>query len=106
MNVCIKIYPAKKGDCFLISFEETEEEKKYLLIDCGYVDTFQKYLKNDLIKIGESGANLKKLILTHIDADHIQGAIRFLKDSSAERFITIKEVWHNRYRHLNEQKDG
>lgn len=37
MNVCVKIYPAKKDDCFLISFGETEEEKKYLLIDCGYV---------------------------------------------------------------------
>ena len=69
MNVHIKIYPATNGDCFLLSFWETEDEKKHLLIDCGYVDTFQKYLKNDLIKIGESGGTLEKLILTHIDAD-------------------------------------
>ena len=55
MNVYIKIYQAKNGDCFLICFGETVEEKKHLLIDCGYVDTFQKYLKNDLIKIGKSG---------------------------------------------------
>ncbi|MCW3466197.1 AVAST type 1 anti-phage system MBL fold metallo-hydrolase Avs1a [Chitinophaga nivalis] len=106
MNVNIKIYPAKNGDCFLISFGKTDEEKEYLLIDCGYVDTFQKYLKNDLIKIGNGGGILEKLILTHIDADHIQGAIRFLKDNNAERFITIKEVWHNTYRHLSEQKEG
>lgn len=106
MNVYIKIYPAKNGDCFLISFGETVEEKKHLLIDCGYVDTFQKYLKNDLIKISKSGATLEKLILTHIDADHIQGAIRLLKDNNDERFIKIKEVWHNTYRHLSEQKEG
>ena len=105
MNVYAKIYPAKNCDCFLISFGETEEEKKHLLIDCGYVDTFQKYLKDDLIKIGKSGGTLEKLILTHIDADHIQGAIRLLKDNNAERFITIKEVWHNTYRHLIEQKE-
>lgn len=77
-----------------------------MLIDCGYVDTFQKYLKRDLIEIGKSGGTLEKLILTHIDADHIQGAIRFLKDNNAEGFITIKDVWHNTYRHLIEQKEG
>ena len=106
MSITIKCYPAKNGDCFLISFGENEEEKKHLLIDCGYVDTFQKYLKHDLIQIAKCGKTLEKLILTHIDADHIQGAIRLLKDNSAERFITIKEVWHNTYRHLYEQKEA
>lgn len=106
MTIIINCYPAKNGDCLLISFGETVKEKKHLLIDCGYVDTFQKYLKNDLIQTGESGATLEKLILTHIDADHIQGAIRLLKDNNSERFITIKEVWHNTYRHLYEQKEN
>lgn len=106
MEVNVKIYPAKNGDCFLISFGETAAEKKHLLIDCGYVDTFQNYLKDDLIKIGKCGETLEKLILTHIDADHIQGAIRLLKDNNAEKFITIKEVWHNTFRHLNEQKEA
>lgn len=106
MNVDIKIYPAKNGDCFLVSFGEKAAEKMHLLIDCAYVDTFQKYLKDDLIKIGKSGGALEKLILTHIDADHIQGAIRLLKDNNAEKFIAIKEVWHNTYRHLCVQKEG
>lgn len=106
MTIKITAYPAKNGDCFLVNFGETEAEKKHLLIDCGYVDTFQKYLKDDLIKIGKSGGTIEKLILTHIDADHIQGAIRLLKDNNAERFITIKEVWHNTYRHLSEQKEA
>jgi len=106
MNVSVKIYPAKNGDCFLISIGESEKEQKNLLIDCGYVDTFHKYLKDDLILFGKSGATLEKLILTHIDADHIQGAIRLLKDNNTERFITIKEVWHNTYRHLSNQEDG
>lgn len=106
MFVNVKTYPAKNGDCFLISFWETEKEKHYLLIDCAYVDTFQKYLKDDLIQIGKSGGTLEKLILTHIDADHIQGSIRLFKDNNAEKFIAIKEVWHNTYRHLSEQKEG
>ncbi|GAB3716350.1 hypothetical protein GCM10027592_57580 [Spirosoma flavus] len=106
MLILIKSYPAKNGDCFLISFGETEKERKHLLIDCGYVDTFQKYLKDDLIKIGKNEGTLEKLILTHIDADHIQGAIRLLKDNNAKKFIAIKEVWHNTYRHLSGQKEG
>lgn len=106
MSITIKCYPAKNGECFLVSFGETTEVKKHLLIDCGYVNTFQKYLKNDLIKTGESGGTLEKLILTHIDADHIQGAIRLLKDNNIEKFITINEVWHNTYRHLSGQKEG
>lgn len=106
MSITIKCYPAKNGDCFLVSFGETEAEKKHLLIDCAYVDTFQKYLKDDLIKIGKSGGTLENLILTHIDADHIQGAIRLLKDNNAEKFIAIKDVWHNTYRHLCVQKEG
>lgn len=106
MSINIRCYPAKNGDCFLICIGETDEEKKYLLIDCGYVETFQNYLKDDLIKIGKNGGTLEKLILTHIDADHIQGAIRLFKDNNAEKFIAIKEVWHNTYRHLSEQKEG
>lgn len=105
MTIKIKSYPAKNGDCFLINFGETEE-KKNILIDCGYVDTFKNYLKNDLIKISESGGTIEKLILTHIDADHIQGAIRLLKDNNAKKIITIKDVWHNTYRHLREQNEG
>ena len=104
--ITIKCYPAKNGDCLLVSFGETEEEKKHLLIDCAYVDTFQKYLKDDLIKIAISGGTLEKLILTHIDADHIQGAIRLLKNNNVQKFIEIKEVWHNTYRHLCVQKEG
>jgi len=106
MFIEIICYPAKNGDCFLVSFGEIAAEKKHLLIDCGYVNTFQKYLKDDLKKIGESGGALEKLIITHIDADHIQGAKRLLKDNNAENFIAIREVWHNTYRHLCVQKES
>lgn len=105
MPITIKFYPAKNGDCFLISFGEIEKQKTHLLIDCGYVDTFQNYLKDDLIEIGKGGETLEKLILTHIDADHIQGAIKLLSDNNVEKFISIKEVWHNTYRHLVKAKE-
>lgn len=106
MNVYIIAYPAKNGDCFLISYGEENCGQKHFLIDCGYIDTITTYLKNDLVKIGEKGEFLEKMILTHIDADHIQGAIRLLKDNNFERFIEIKEIWHNTFRHLFEKKQA
>lgn len=104
MNTNIVAYPAKNGDCFLISYGEEEKEQKHLLIDCGYADTIKNYLKEDLTRIGTKGEILEKLILTHIDADHIQGAIRLLKDNNSQKFIEIKEIWHNTFRHLFEKK--
>lgn len=104
MKISIVVYPAKNGDCFLISYGEQEKEQKHLLIDCGYADTIKNYLKEDLTRIDKKGEILEKLILTHIDADHIQGAIRLLKDNNSQKFIEIKEIWHNTFRHLFEKK--
>lgn len=104
MKTNIVVYPAKNGDCFLISYGEEEKGQKHLLIDCGYADTIKNYLKEDLTSIGTKGEILEKLILTHIDADHIQGAIRLLKDNNSQKFIEIKEIWHNTFRHLFEKK--
>jgi beta-lactamase superfamily II metal-dependent hydrolase len=103
MLIAIKIYPAKDGDCFLLSYGEEKQNQKYLLIDCGYADSVKNYLKEDLIRIGQKGEVLEKLILTHIDADHIGGAIRLLKDNNSTKFIEIKEIWHNTFRHFFEK---
>lgn len=52
-----------------------------------------------MVEIANNGECLEKLIITHIDSDHIWGAIPFLKDNQGG-FIEIKEVWHNTFRHL------
>ncbi|MCK6600141.1 MAG: MBL fold metallo-hydrolase [Bdellovibrionaceae bacterium] len=104
MNISVVSYPAKNGDCFLVSFGQGESQK-HLLIDCGFADTVTNYLKNDLKNLSSKNEVLEKLILTHIDADHIQGAIKLLKDNNSEKFIEIKEVWHNTFRHLFEKNE-
>ncbi|WP_416731779.1 MBL fold metallo-hydrolase [Fictibacillus sp. JL2B1089] len=94
----IKMYPAKNGDCFLIS--AGDKVKKHILIDCGYVETYEKYLKKDLLKIAQRKEKINLMVVTHIDADHISGAIKFIEDNNRERYIHIDEVWFNAYRHL------
>lgn len=102
MFINIKSYPAKNGDCFLIAYRHNQKQK-HILIDCGYIDTVSNYLKGDLIEIGKKSENIERLILTHIDADHIQGAIKLLRDNNSEKFIKIKDIWHNTFRHLFEK---
>ncbi|MFV8259819.1 MBL fold metallo-hydrolase [Aerococcus viridans] len=94
----IKMYPAKNGDCFLIS--TGDKVKKHILIDCGYVETYEMFLKKDLIEIAQRKEKINLMVVTHIDADHISGAIRFIEDNNRQRFINIDEVWFNTYRHL------
>jgi beta-lactamase superfamily II metal-dependent hydrolase len=102
MIIKIKSYPALNGDSFLISFGT--DKQRHILIDCGYVDTYLSYIKKDLISIAKNEECIDKLIITHIDSDHIQGAIKLLEQNNEEKFIDIKEVWHNSYRHLIDQK--
>lgn len=98
----IKSYPAKNGDCFLISAGAIK--KTHILIDCGYVDTYESFLKKDLMEIAQRNEKINLMIVTHIDSDHISGAIKFIDDNNRDRFIEIEEVWFNAYRHLQISK--
>lgn len=97
------MYPAENGDCFLISLGD--ENRKHILIDCGYADTYHNYLKKDLQELKKSGEKINLFIVTHIDEDHILGAISFIGENNKSEIIEIEEVWYNCYRHLQIDKN-
>ncbi|SHE89774.1 Metallo-beta-lactamase superfamily protein [Tissierella praeacuta DSM 18095] len=74
-----------------------------IIVDMGYSDTYKEYISNKIIEIEKAGENLDLLVITHIDHDHISGAITFLKDIHNGRYrkSTLKQIWHNSYRHLS-----
>lgn len=95
----IEMFPAENGDAFLIRLDN----KKNILVDMGYIDTYKNYIKDRLLKIKDENQCIDLLIITHIDEDHIEGAIEFLKENgnaNNPNIIEIKEIWHNSYRHL------
>ena len=103
-TISIEAFPANNGDSFLVSYQNN-----YFLIDTGFKDTYENYLKPRFAELKKEGKTLKRLIITHIDEDHIQGAIPFISangDTSKSYVIPIDQVWHNSYRHLhrNEEK--
>lgn len=85
----IRLFPARGGDCFLVDFENGH----CILIDGGYSDTYMYSLKSYLRSLHDRGSQLDYVILTHYDADHINGLIEFLRDNGAnQRIIKVEEV--------------
>ncbi|WP_299436718.1 MBL fold metallo-hydrolase [uncultured Aquimarina sp.] len=98
-TISIELFPAGNGDAILLDFGEA-----LILIDTGYISTFRDHLKPRLKTLHSEGRRLTKFVVTHIDADHISGAIAFINENGEANnpsVIGIDEVWFNSYRHLN-----
>lgn len=90
----IEILPALNGDCILVEYSPAH----FILIDGGYVDTYQNYLLPRLKEIASQGRSLDLLVVTHIDSDHISGVVKLLEKD--ELPIPIDSIWYNGYRHV------
>jgi len=87
------MYPARNGDAFLV-----EDDRTTIMIDGGYVTTFNDSLLSDLRTRAAEGKAIDLLVSTHIDADHISGLIKLLAQnghSVSPTIIRIRHVWHN-----------
>lgn len=93
------MFPAMRGDCTLIKTDSIN-----LIVDFGYKATYSVFLRDYLLRMAELGNKIDVCVISHIDADHIEGAAEGLfldnKDNANPQIITIDEVWYNGYRHL------
>lgn len=103
----IHMLQAGSGDCLLVQIEPQTEKEINILIDCGYAyratikDTLQKTIENSYSK------RIHRFIITHYDADHIQGALTLIKENGAAKnpkMFPIDQVWLNTFRHLQFSK--
>lgn len=100
-DINIHMLPAKGGDCFLLEFALDDYR---ILIDGGYAETYYKYLKPILKDLAAKGKVINLLIITHIDADHINGIKAFLEENGKTdnpTIICVEEVWYNGFFHMN-----
>ncbi|MFD2914144.1 MBL fold metallo-hydrolase [Psychroserpens luteus] len=99
----VRMYQANEGDAFLISFGI--DKNINVIIDMGLSDTYKNHIKKDLILLNEKAKSIQLLVVTHIDKDHIEGAISFLKENgNNSNIIKVEEVWHNSFKHLQFNK--
>ncbi|GAB6992134.1 hypothetical protein JCM16418A_41850 [Paenibacillus pini] len=82
-------------------------DKSHILIDAGVYDTYHNFIKQRLTVLAQNSGKLDLMVVTHVDQDHIQGAIELISEngiSGSPLIIPIEQVWHNSYRHLQFSK--
>lgn len=98
----IEMLPANEGDALWIEYAKDGAPTRHVLIDCGRTTAYRAAAK----RLGDNpDLNLELLVLTHVDADHIAGAVRLLQDGrlGPER---LKDVWYNGWPQLEGYEKG
>jgi hypothetical protein len=104
-GIKVEVFNADRGDCILISC--IGDKVSNILIDFGIQATYTDCVKSRLEEINNLGQQLDLLVLTHVDDDHIGGAIPFIVDngdSSSPKRIRVGDIWLNTYRHLSHER--
>jgi beta-lactamase superfamily II metal-dependent hydrolase len=92
----LHVFPADHGDCLWIE-HGTEKNKHHVLVDAGTDRTGKRLIKH--IKEEHAGkVHFDLFVITHIDADHIGGALPLL--GAADVRLSFGDVWFNGYVHL------
>jgi hypothetical protein len=95
--LAIEMLPADYGDCLLVEYGDGEKHNR-LLIDGGLGSTYE-VLRDRIRSLPAGARHFELLIVTHIDADHIEGTIRLL-GSMESLGVTFGDVWFNGWKHL------
>ena len=101
--ISIEMLPAAHGDALWIEYGSARQTRR-ILIDGGPAHTYEAGLRKRIALLPEESRNCDLMVVTHIDADHIDGALILLQDknSSAGLKFQIKELWFNGWDQLSE----
>lgn len=89
----IQLLHANQGDCIIITYGD-KSNPHYMIIDSGIGKTCTRELKLFLERVQKNGQAVDLIILTHYDADHIQGFLSLMKYKIINS-NTVKNVWMN-----------
>lgn len=98
----IEMLPAAQGDSLWIEYGPDGGPVKRVLIDAGMVPTYH-IIRQRILDLGEDDRRFELLVITHVDSDHIEGAIPLLQDEIPG--LVWGEIWFNGYRHASEFAD-
>ena len=96
----IAMLPAGHGDSLWIEYGENDRDTHRCLIDCGTQSTAKELLRR-VAALPERDQFFELFILSHIDSDHIGGALPFFK--AVQNGLRFGDVWFNGWRHLSGQ---
>jgi beta-lactamase superfamily II metal-dependent hydrolase len=96
----VEMLPAQRGDCLWLTYGEPDDPH-HVLIDGGpseTIDSLVPELERRLKALPGRTSRVELLVITHIDADHIQGIVSLLSDH--RRVKLFRDVWFNGFEHL------
>lgn len=91
-NMDIDILPAGAGDCYFINYSY-EGMGHNIWVDGGYASTYRD-IKKKINEIKGRNEIIDLLVITHVDADHIRGVLKFFCDETMDHTI-VKRVLFN-----------
>src|SRR5690606_36302877 len=98
----LEMLPAAHGDCLWLEYGDGHEVRR-ILIDGGPAHTYPA-LRERILHLPRSARRFELLIVTHIDADHIEGVIRLLQDAPALGLV-FERIWFNGWEQLTRVPD-
>lgn len=91
-NLVLTMHPGSDGDALSLQWVEAGV-RRHAVIDLGRTADYRA-LRPWLVEIG----NIDLLVITHIDADHIEGAMPMVAEAQAP--FVPNDVWFNNHDHL------
>ncbi|MCP1469027.1 hypothetical protein J3E64_000698 [Sphingobium sp. OAS761] len=88
----LSMLPANEGDCLILSYGDGVQPLRHVVVDGGRKGCWA-HLKPALSTIEAYGETVELLLLSHIDADHIDGLRAFAEDPHPP--LVPIEIWHN-----------
>jgi beta-lactamase superfamily II metal-dependent hydrolase len=92
----IDMLPGREGDCLWIEYGDPICPHR-ILID-GVRQIAYTTLEARFADLPTDQREFELLILSHVDADHVEGLLKLIVDSHLT--VRFKDVWFNGYRHL------
>lgn len=92
--VSVELLPAGYGDAILLTYGP-EAAPHRVLVDGGQSGTFESLAR----RIRSFDGPVELLVVTHVDTDHVGGAVKLLADD--ELAARLGAVWFNGYVHLD-----
>jgi len=92
----IELLPALHGDCIWIEYGDPTAPTR-ILIDGGPIGAY-KALDARVTKLKPGDREIELVAITHVDGDHIEGAVRLIADKA--KTLSFRDVWFNGWRHL------
>ena len=108
MLLTVEALQANDGDCLLLHYKRGSAAPIRILVDGGSRGIYADVLRRRLDALRhDQPIDLRMVMVSHIDADHITGVLDLfrdlerIRDNGEEPFCNIRTLWHNAFEQIH-----